>query len=151
MVVTSGRIRWRGPAFPGDGNGQVRPGPDLPWETGGEGSRQALRPGTTLLVAYDIPSEGVRRRVADVCKDYGLVRMQLSVFVGELETRYHEEVRAKLARRMAGREGRVDCFVICGADMPRRVTITGETDPAGAPSARRVPVPGSARPRIQWW
>ncbi|NDF40073.1 MAG: CRISPR-associated endonuclease Cas2 [Proteobacteria bacterium] len=97
VVVTSGRIRWRGPAFPGDGNGQVRPGPGLPWETGGEGSRQALRSGTTLLVAYDIPSEGVRRRVADVCKDYGLVRMQLSVFVGELETRYHEEVRAKLA------------------------------------------------------
>ena len=150
MVVTSGRIRWRGPAFPGDGNRQVRPGPGLRWETGGEGSRQALRSGTTLLVAYDIPSEGVRRRVADVCKDYGLVRMQLSVFVGELETRYHEEVRAKLARRMAGREGRVDCFVICGADMPRRVTITGETDPAGAPAPWRVPVPGSARPRIQW-
>ena len=151
MVVTSGRIRWRGPDSPGDAAGWVDPNPVAEGDAGHEGSRQARRPGTALLVAYDIPAEGVRRRVADVCKDYGLVRMQLSVFVGELETRYHEEVRAKLARRMAGREGRVDCFVICGADMPRRVTITGETDPAGAPSARRVPVPGSARPRIQWW
>ncbi|MGB9880221.1 MAG: CRISPR-associated endonuclease Cas2, partial [Anaerolineae bacterium] len=34
------------------------------------------------VVVYDIPDDRVRARVADVCLDYGLERIQFSAFQG---------------------------------------------------------------------
>ena len=36
------------------------------------------------LLIYDIAHDGVRTKVADVCLDYGLQRIQYSAFLGEL-------------------------------------------------------------------
>lgn len=35
-------------------------------------------------VFYDIPDDRIRLKVADALKDYGLLRLQKSVFVGQL-------------------------------------------------------------------
>jgi CRISPR-associated protein Cas2 len=91
---------------------------------------------TTFLVAYDIERETVRRRVAETCEDYGLVRIQWSVFMGPLRTRYHAEVMEALARRIAGQAGTIDCFMICGADVSRRRRLAGATVPAPARTVR---------------
>ncbi|NJL05964.1 MAG: CRISPR-associated endonuclease Cas2, partial [Chloroflexaceae bacterium] len=37
-----------------------------------------------VLVLYDISDDRARQRVADACLDYGLERVQFSVFVGAL-------------------------------------------------------------------
>jgi CRISPR-associated protein Cas2 len=55
----------------------------------------------TLLV-YDIPDDRVRTRVAGVCLDYGLRRIQYSAFLGELSVNHQDELLLKL-RRTVGR------------------------------------------------
>ena len=91
---------------------------------------------TTFLVAYDIEREAVRRRVAETCQDYGLARIQWSVFMGPLKTRYHAEVVQALARRIAGEAGTIDCFMICAADVTRRRRLDGASVPVPARPAR---------------
>ena len=53
-----------------------------------------------VLVVYDIPHDRTRAKVADICQDYGLDRMQYSAFVGELQPVHQEELMAKLRRRL---------------------------------------------------
>ena len=96
---------------------------------------------TNFLVAYDIEREAVRRRVAETCQDYGLVRIQWSVFMGPLRSRYHAEVMEALARRIAGQAGTIDCFMICAADVSRRRRLDGATVPAPARTVRGRPRP----------
>jgi len=36
------------------------------------------------ILVYDIPDDGKRTKIADVCLDYGLDRIQYSAFVGKL-------------------------------------------------------------------
>jgi len=55
-----------------------------------------------VLLIYDIPDDVVRSRVADICLDYGLLRIQYSAFFGELTVNHQEELLFKLRRR-AGR------------------------------------------------
>jgi CRISPR-associated protein Cas2 len=60
-----------------------------------------------MLLVYDIPDDRVRTRVADICLDYGLVRIQYSAFFGELSVNYQEELMLKLRRRV----GRFPCNI----------------------------------------
>jgi CRISPR-associated protein Cas2 len=60
----------------------------------------------TLLV-YDIPNDLLRTRVASICQDYGLIRIQYSSFFGELSLNHQEELLFKLRRRV----GRSPCNI----------------------------------------
>ncbi len=60
-----------------------------------------------LLLVYDVPDDRLRTRVAAVCLDYGLVRIQYSAFFGELSANYQEEMMLKLRRRV----GRFPCNI----------------------------------------
>ena len=42
------------------------------------------------LVIYDITEDKIRNKVAEVCKDYGLTRIQWSAFLGELSNNHRE-------------------------------------------------------------
>ena len=44
------------------------------------------------LLIYDIAHDGVRTKVADVCLDYGLERIQYSAFFGELSHIHQREL-----------------------------------------------------------
>ena len=48
------------------------------------------------LVIYDIPDDRLRAKVADACLDYGLLRVQWSAFVGELNQTYQRELLLKI-------------------------------------------------------
>jgi CRISPR/Cas system-associated endoribonuclease Cas2 len=65
-----------------------------------------------------------------------LARIQWSVFMGPLKTRYHAEVVQALARRIAGEAGTIDCFMICAADVTRRRRLDGASVPAPVRAAR---------------
>jgi CRISPR-associated protein Cas2 len=60
-----------------------------------------------MLLVYDIPDDLVRTRVASICQDYGLVRIQYSAFFGELSMNHQEELLFKLRRRV----GRAPCNI----------------------------------------
>ncbi|WP_094228552.1 CRISPR-associated endonuclease Cas2 [Methanolobus psychrotolerans] len=45
-----------------------------------------------VWVIYDIAENQVRKKVSDRCKDYGLYRVQKSVFLGDLNTNQRDSL-----------------------------------------------------------
>ncbi len=68
------------------------------------------------LLVYDIPDDKVRTKVADICLDYGLARIQYSAFRGEMNHNRQEEILLKIKRRVGSHEANVLVFPICEKD-----------------------------------
>lgn len=75
------------------------------------------------LVVYDIPSNRLRARIADDCLDYGLQRIQLSAFLGDLTRNRQEELLQKIRRRLGKAPGRVALFPLCEGDFRSRIEV----------------------------
>ena len=75
------------------------------------------------LLVYDIPDDRLRAKVADICLDYGLERIQYSAFLGELNHNRQQELLQKVKRRVGKREANVQLFPICEKDMRLRREI----------------------------
>jgi CRISPR-associated protein Cas2 len=80
------------------------------------------------LLVYDIPSDRLRAKVADICLDYGLERIQYSAFMGELNHNLQGELLQKLRRRVGKREANVQLFPICEKDLRLRKEIVVRED-----------------------
>jgi len=84
------------------------------------------------IVIYDVPSDKVRNKIADVCLDYGLERIQFSAFLGDMSANRREELLKKIGRHMGKKEGNVQVFPICDKDMKlRRWIINKKRDDDG--------------------
>lgn len=79
-----------------------------------------------IIVIYDIPSTKIRTKVADVCLDYGLDRVQYSAFVGDLHRVHQEELMRKVQARLAKLPGKIALFPICEKDWRARIEICQE-------------------------
>jgi len=80
------------------------------------------------LVVYDIANDRIRTKVAAACLDYGLSRIQLSAFLGDL-SRTHQDELLQRSRRLLGRAtGHVALFPLCDTDFRGRREL-------GAPAA----------------
>jgi len=75
------------------------------------------------LLVYDISDDSTRTRVADICLDYGLDRIQYSAFVGDLTRTHREELMLKIGDRLGDRPGKVQLFAICKTDWQQRLEI----------------------------
>ena len=62
------------------------------------------------LVIYDITHDGTRAKIADVCLDYGLERIQYSAFFGELSHTHQRELLVKIERRLGIHEANIQLF-----------------------------------------
>lgn len=62
------------------------------------------------LLIYDISHDGVRTKVADVCLDYGLVRVQYSAFLGELNKVHQRELWLQIERRIGKHAASVQLY-----------------------------------------
>lgn len=84
------------------------------------------------LVVYDISNDAIRTKVADVCLDYGLRRIQLSAFVGNLSRTHQDELLQKVRRRLGRSPGRVALFPLCETDFRgrREVCVEGAGEAA---------------------
>jgi CRISPR-associated protein Cas2 len=78
------------------------------------------------LLAYDIPNDRVRTKVADFCLDYGLDRIQYSAFLGDLTRTHQEELILRIRERLGDAEGKVQLLVICEKDWRQRLEIIQE-------------------------
>lgn len=71
---------------------------------------------TRCLLVYDIENDRVRTKVADMCLDYGLSRIQYSVFLGHLSRTHQAELLLRVRRRLGRSVGHVAIFPLCDAD-----------------------------------
>ncbi len=65
------------------------------------------------VVVYDIPDDRLRAKVADICLDYGLERIQFSAFAGSLQPSHIDELLAKIKKSAGKRAADVQIFPIC--------------------------------------
>ncbi|GAB4505457.1 MAG: CRISPR-associated endonuclease Cas2 [Anaerolineales bacterium] len=76
----------------------------------------------TLLV-YDIPDDRKRTKIADICQDYGLDRIQFSAFLGWLLPTQQEELFLKIKKVLGKKPGNVQLFPVCAEDWKKRKVI----------------------------
>jgi CRISPR-associated protein Cas2 len=84
------------------------------------------------FLVYDIPHDGKRSKIADVCLDYGLDRVQFSAFIGELRATHRDELMLKVKKILGKQPGKVLLFAINAADWEARHEIVQEIGQAGA-------------------
>lgn len=87
-----------------------RPGlkPTRPWQAerpGAAAGRQNATDELFTLVAFDVPCDKTRRKVGEMCKDYGLTRSQWSVFEGPMTRNRREELSARIGAMLEAAEG----------------------------------------------
>lgn len=75
------------------------------------------------LLVYDIPDDRLRGKVAEICLDYGLERIQYSAFRGELSHNLQEEIMEKTARKLGNKQGNIQLFPICDKDIRLRKEV----------------------------
>lgn len=81
---------------------------------------------TRLLLIYDIPDDNTRGKIADICLDYGLDRVQYSAFVGLLSTTHRDELMLKIRKKLGRRPGLVAMVPVCERDWEGREEIHQE-------------------------
>jgi CRISPR-associated protein Cas2 len=65
---------------------------------------------------YDIESDKVRYRVSEVCLDFGLERIQYSVFRGKLNRNKREELLLRLTEELGNAAGKILIQPMCEDD-----------------------------------
>jgi len=76
-----------------------------------------------LILVYDIVDDRKRAKIADVCLDYGLDRIQYSAFVGWLIPAKQQELFTKIRRILGKSPGNVQLVPICADDWKKRRVI----------------------------
>lgn len=79
-----------------------------------------------ILLIYDIVHDGTRAKVADLCLDYGLDRVQYSAFQGQLRRTHQEELMLKIKKKLGKRVGDVRLIPICEKDWATRLQVKNE-------------------------
>lgn len=76
------------------------------------------------LVVYDISNDAARTKIADLCLDYGLSRIQYSAFVGDLSRSHQDELLQRVRRRLGRLTGHVVLLPLCETDFRCRREVT---------------------------
>lgn len=80
------------------------------------------------LVIFDITSNKVRYKIGEACKDYGLVRIQKSAFLGDIHRNRREELFLRLKRTLGNKKGDIRLYPICDKDFKLHKLIVNEED-----------------------
>jgi CRISPR-associated protein Cas2 len=100
-------------------------------------------------VVYDIPDDAARAKVADVCLDYGLQRIQFSAFMGDISPNHQHELFLKIQRRLGGQTANVQLFPICERDVRQRRVLSTVAPVAGTRSVKAAgQLQAKASPRL---
>jgi CRISPR-associated protein Cas2 len=71
------------------------------------------------LFVYDITNDRIRTKIAQICQDYGLKRIQYSAFLGSLSPNLQEELWLKCRRKLGKSTGNLMLFVLTPQDLAR--------------------------------
>ena len=75
------------------------------------------------LLIYDIPDDKTRTKIAEICLDYGLLRIQFSAFFGDMNHNHQEEIIQRIKRKLGKKAGNIQIFPICEKDLRLRKKI----------------------------
>ncbi len=75
------------------------------------------------LVIYDIPSDKIRNKIGEACKDYGLARIQYSAFLGDINHNRRQELILRLRRTLGKSEGNIQVYPFCEKDVRLKTEI----------------------------
>ena len=78
-------------------------------------------------VIYDIVDDRIRKKIADVCLDYGLKRIQYSAFLGDINTTRRRGWRRNWRMNSGTAEGKIEMIGVCAKDFDQR-TIIGDAE-----------------------
>jgi CRISPR-associated protein Cas2 len=91
------------------------------------------------IIIYDIPSDRIRNKMAELCKDYGLNRIQYSAFAGALLRTHQEEVIQKARKLLGKKPGKVYLYCIGETEWANRLEMIEEGRPdAPKPSGLKL-------------
>lgn len=93
------------------------------------------------LVTFDLSDDKARRKVGETCKDYGLRRLQWSVFEGPMTRNRREELsdRLTLILEQAEGGGKLAIFPVGAREATWATRLTTRGQPVStAPSAPRL-------------
>ena len=74
-------------------------------------------PEVSLVLIYDIEDDKLRTRVAEICLNYGLERIQFSAFFGKLNRNRRQELSLRLQRELGTKSGRIRIIPVCEQDL----------------------------------
>ncbi|MEW6108221.1 MAG: CRISPR-associated endonuclease Cas2 [Nitrospirota bacterium] len=80
----------------------------------------------TIYLFYDIEDDGIRNKVAETCKDYGLERIQFSGFSGTLSKNKREELFLKLSSLIDSKAGKLLMIPVCERDIKAKMELIQE-------------------------
>ena len=89
------------------------------------------------IVMYDVPDDRLRTRIARICEDYGMQRIQYSTFVGPMNRNRQEEAFMKITRGVGKQEANVLLLAVCDKDLAMRKHLVIAND-HGAPAELNV-------------
>ena len=78
-----------------------------------------------VWIVYDIVEDKIRNKIAKECKKYGLVRVQKSVFLGQLKSNRFDELSEKCLSLIDEEDDSVDLFTFCQEDC-RKIKVLGQ-------------------------
>ena len=86
-----------------------------------------------VWVVYDISDNNLRTRIADHCKDLGLVRFQKSIFLGESDRATLQMLASLIRREMeendaSGEDDSVAIGTLCGSCQKSLITLGKPVD-----------------------
>jgi len=75
------------------------------------------------LVIFDIPDDKTRNKIGNACKDYGLIRIQYSAFLGDINYNRRGELYQRLQRTIGKYEGDIQIYPLCEKDLRLKLEI----------------------------
>jgi CRISPR-associated protein Cas2 len=81
------------------------------------------------FVLYDIVEDKTRARIADVCLDFGLVRVQYSAFAGQLNRNKREELFLRLRDTLGDEVGKLLVQPVCEKDVTQMLLHENDEPP----------------------
>lgn len=78
---------------------------------------------TLVWILYDIVADKPRSKVAKLCKEAGLYRVQKSVFLGTIDRNRLDELRLHVEDLIDEKMDSVYMFPLCEADFKKVITL----------------------------
>lgn len=91
------------------------------------------------IVVYDVEDDRDRNKIADVCKDFGLIRFQLSGFEGRLTTNRREMLALRVRSQLRRGWACVSIIPICERDLRARISVVTEARSEGGETHEKRP------------
>jgi CRISPR-associated protein Cas2 len=76
-----------------------------------------------VIVVYDITEDRTRGKVADVCLDYGLDRVQFSTFCGRLSRNHQDAMMLRIEELLGEGDGNIQLIPISEDDWGKRLEV----------------------------